>query len=151
MKHRVLRVLLVSGFVALWLAPRQPAAAAQNSQVASKVDYNRDIRPLLSDTCFTCHGPDEQQRQADLRLDSREGIFAERRGYRIVVPGNSSQSRLFQRVSAQNQAARMPPPYAEASLTNEQIELIRLWIDQGARRESHWAFSPISRPPIPRV
>ncbi len=150
MKHRVLRVLLVSGFVALWLAPRQPAAAAQNSQVASGVDYNRDIRPLLSDTCFTCHGPDEQQRQADLRLDTREGIFAERRGYRIVVPGNSSQSRLFQRVSAQNQAARMPPPYAQGSLTNEQIELIRLWIDQGARRESHWAFSPISRPPVPR-
>ena len=141
----------MSAFVALWLVPRGPTAEAQSPQVANEVDFNRDIRPLLSDTCFACHGPDEQQRQADLRLDTREGIFAQRRGYRIVVPSNSSQSRLYQRVNAENQAARMPPPYSERSLTDQQIELIRLWIDQGAKSESHWAFSPPSRPTLPRV
>lgn len=115
------------------------------------VDFDRDIRPILSDNCFTCHGPDEKQRQAALRLDTREGLFAERSGYRIVVPGDPAQSRLYQRVSHANKALRMPPPYSNRSLTDKQIELIRNWIAQGAPWREHWAYQPPKRAPLPQV
>ncbi|MBI1983722.1 MAG: DUF1549 domain-containing protein, partial [Acidobacteria bacterium] len=118
------------------------------------VDFNRDIRPILSDTCFTCHGPDEASRMAGMRLDTREGDqspFADRDGYRIIVPGNSSESRLYQKISAEDEAERMPPSFSNRTLTEKQIELIGEWIDQGARWETHWAFVPPERPPLPRV
>jgi hypothetical protein len=115
------------------------------------VDFNRDIRPILSDTCFICHGPEDKSRQGNLRLDSKEDVFAERNGYRIIVPGNSAASRLYQKVSSKEDAARMPPAYSGKSLTPKQIELLRVWIDQGAKWQSHWAFDPPKRPAIPEV
>ena len=105
-----------------------------------KVNFNRDILPILSDTCFTCHGPDDGQRQAGLRLDTREGLFADRVGYALVVPGEPSRSRLVQRISSRERAARMPPAWSDRELTNEQIDLIQQWIQQGANWQSHWAF-----------
>jgi len=115
------------------------------------VDFNRDIRPILSDACFTCHGPEEKSRQGNLRLDSKENVFAERSGYRIIVPANSAASRLYQKVSSKDDAFRMPPIRSGRSLTPKQIELLRLWIDQGAKWQSHWAFDPPKRPAIPEV
>ncbi len=115
------------------------------------VDFNRDIRPILSDTCFTCHGPDAGQRQADLRLDTQDGLFADRGDYRIVVPGDTSKSKLFERISAANEALRMPLPQSGKKLTQNQIELIREWIAQGAKWAKHWAFIPPVRPPLPAV
>jgi uncharacterized protein DUF1553/uncharacterized protein DUF1549/cytochrome c/concanavalin A-like lectin/glucanase superfamily protein len=115
------------------------------------VDFNREIRPILSDACFTCHGPEEKSRQGNLRLDTKESVFAERNGYRIIVPGDSSASRLYQKVSSKDDAFRMPPAWSGRSLTPKQIELFRVWIDQGAKWQSHWAFDPPKRPTIPEV
>lgn len=126
-----------------------PAAAAPPAP--EKVDFTRHIRPILSDKCFACHGPDEKARQAKLRLDTREGAFADRGGYQIIVPGNAAASRLFQRITHQSEALRMPPKAAGERLTQQQIDLIRRWIDQGAEWRTHWAYLPPQRPPLPEV
>jgi hypothetical protein len=124
--------------------------AAQTAQT-KPVDFNRDIRPILSDTCFTCHGPDEQTQQAGLRLDTKEGTFADRGGYQVIIPGKASESRLFQRVSAKEESLRMPPPTADRKLTQHQIDLLRRWIDEGARWETHWAYAPPKRSALPAL
>ena len=115
------------------------------------MDFNRDIRPILSDTCFKCHGPDEAARMANLRLDETEGLFVDRGGYRIIVPGNSAQSKLYQKISSKDDAFRMPPIYSGRTLTAKQIELFKAWIDQGAKWETLWSLVPPKRPPVPEV
>ena len=115
----------------------------------NKVDFNRDIRPILSETCYTCHGPDEKTRRAKLRLDIREGAFAERDGYSILKPGDSQGSELFRRVTTSDEDDRMPPRDEDESLTENQIELLRRWIDSGAVWEQHWAFIKPEAAPVP--
>jgi len=139
-------LLLLLAFVG-----NRPATVAQTNPATKPVDFNRDIRPILSDTCFTCHGPDEQTQQAGLRLDTKEGTFADRGGYQVIVPGKAAESRLFQRVSAKEESLRMPPPTADRKLTQQQIDLLRRWIDEGARWETHWAYSPPKRSSLPAV
>ncbi len=118
---------------------------------ASSIDFQRDVRPVLADNCFACHGPDGNARQADLRLDTRDGAFADRGGYRVIVPGSAAESRLYERMSHSQEIARMPPPNAERFPSPEQIETIRLWIEQGAEWSSHWAYEAPVRPDIPEV
>ena len=115
------------------------------------VDFNRDVRPILSDRCFACHGPDDKQRMANLRLDMHDGLFADRGSYKIVAPGDPAASRLLARISAANRATRMPPPQAGAVLTDAQITLVRKWIEQGAHWERHWAFVAPVAPAPPAV
>jgi len=133
------RLLLVLSTAALSLAADKP------------VDFDRDVRPILSDRCFACHGPDDKRRLANLRLDTEDGLFADRGSYRIVTPGDSAKSRLLARISAANQAARMPPAQTGAGLTETQIATIRKWIEQGAKWERHWSFVPPQRPALPSV
>ena len=116
-----------------------------------EVDFDREVRPILSDNCFTCHGPDDQQRQKGLQLDIKEGPFRDRGdfGGPVIVPGNSASSILHQRITADDPRMRMP--WGQEPLTDDQIETIRLWIDQGAEWESHWAFVPPKLPKIPVV
>ncbi len=116
-----------------------PAAQAQ------QVSYTRDVRPILSDACYACHGPDQAQRKADLRLD-RPADAA-----RVLAPGDAAASQLFQRVSHQVEAARMPPPAFPRKLTEEQIETLRRWIDQGAEWQTHWSYRAPERPVPPSV
>src|SRR5690349_24827419 len=87
---------------------------------AAPVDFDRDIRPIVSDNCYACHGPDEKKRMANLRLDIPDGGIQ-----RVVTAGDSGKSRLFQRVSAADKARRMPPPFATTTLTPKQVELIK--------------------------
>jgi hypothetical protein len=108
------------------------------------VDFQKDVRPILSDQCFACHGPDENARKADLRLDTRDGAFANRGGSSVIIAGNAADSRLYQRISHAQEVARMPPPTADRHPSPEQIETIRRWIDQGAQWQTHWAYEPIS-------
>jgi hypothetical protein len=116
-----------------------------------RVDFNRDIRPILSDTCFKCHGPDEKQRMANLRLDDTGGLFTDRGGYRIIVPGDAAQSKLYQKISTKDESMLMPPTYSGRSLTPKQIELFKTWIDQGAKWDMLWSFVPPKRSPVPEV
>src|SRR5436190_490212 len=142
--RRLFHTLLVIAGAALGLTAEQAAQP-------KGIDFNREIRPILSDNCFTCHGPDEKQRQADLRLDRPDGVFADRGGYRVIVPGRPAESRLYQRISAENRLARMPPPAANRTLAPQQVELIRRWIEQGAEYKPHWSFIPLEETPVPEV
>ncbi len=112
------------------------------------VDFDREIRPILSENCFTCHGPDAAQRMAKLRFDVPDGgAFTNN----VVNPGKSAESRLIQRVTEATPARRMPPPSTGHTLTPAQIELLKQWIDQGAKWQTHWAFVPPVRPEPPAV
>src|SRR5581483_259075 len=115
------------------------------------VDFNRDILPILSDNCFTCHGPDEPARKAKLRLDTKEGTFRERNGVVITVPGKSGVSELYRRIVSTEETEVMPPPKSKKKLTPVQIDLIKRWIDEGAHWSRHWALEPPQRPPLPKV
>ena len=149
MKLRLFFVLLASASLAWIFGATQAAPAAEAP--TKPVDFNREIRPILSDNCFKCHGPDEKMRMAKMRLDETEGLFVDRGGYKIIVPGNSAQSKIYQKISSTNAAFRMPPVYSGKTLTEKQIELIKQWIDQGAKWETQWSFVAPKRPPVPEV
>src|SRR4029079_13351859 len=113
---------------------------------------NRDIRPLLSNRCFYCHGPDEKNRKAGLRLDTFEGATKDRGGYRAISPGKPDESELLRRVSSHEPFEVMPPPQAKKPAVNAQeAELLRRWIAQGSKYEGHWAFQPLATTPAPAV
>ncbi len=112
------------------------------------VNFDREIRPILSDTCFACHGPDEQQRKAKLRFDTKEGAFAKAG---VIVPGKAAESRLIKRVLSKDPNALMPPPDSGHKLTDKQIDLLKRWIDEGAQWTEHWAFTAPKRPDLPQV
>ena len=116
-------------------------------------DYNRDIRPILSNYCYTCHGPDEQKRQTELRLDQRESAFAKvNTGIVAVVPGRSAESELYARIISTQEGVRMPPADSGKALSAAQIKLIKDWIDSGANWQGHWSFQkpqPKALPPVP--
>ena len=115
------------------------------------VDFARDIRPLLSDNCFACHGPDAKQRKADLRLDTREGALVYIDGTSAVVPGRPSESELVRRVTTDDEDDLMPPPDSGKKLDATQKALLQRWIAEGAEYELHWSYKPVTRPMPPRV
>src|SRR5271157_4043556 len=131
------------------MRPRPGVSGLPPDAPAKPVDFDRDIRPILADNCFACHGPDEKQRMANLRLDQKEELFADRGGYRIVTPGKPAESKIYQKVSSSDPSVRMPPFYSERKLTPAQIELIKRWIDEGAKYEQHWSFVAPQRPLVP--
>ena len=116
------------------------------------VDFNRDVRPILSDKCFHCHGPDEQGRKAKLRLDTREGALRERDGERVIQPGRSATSELLLRITSTHEDEVMPPPEAKLGrLSAGEVDILRRWIDAGAPYQEHWAFVPALSPAPPAV
>lgn len=115
------------------------------------VEFNRDVRPILSDFCIQCHGPDEKQRKADLRLDIESGALADHDGHRAVVPGNLSESELIQRVTSTDENERMPPAKFARQLSAEQIDILKRWIKQGAGWQKHWSLIPPQKPVLPPV
>ena len=112
---------------------------------AGGIGFNRDVRPILADKCFACHGPDENHRKAGLRLDVKEGVLAERGGERVVVPGDPSRSGLVGRIKSADADALMPPPKSGKSLSTEQVATLVRWIEEGALWQEHWAFVPPQR------
>jgi len=117
-----------------------------------KIDFNRDIRPILSDTCFACHGPDSEARETDLRFDRKESAFGELSdGGFAIVPGNSADSQLIERITSDDDALRMPPEDSNKKLTADQIKLLKQWIDAGAEWDKHWALVPPHRSQPPTV
>lgn len=118
---------------------------------AETISFDRDIRPILSDNCFLCHGPDPSSRKANLRLDLREEATADRAGKPAIVPNAPDASELIRRITAQDPEDRMPPAAFEKTLSDEQIALLREWIAQGAEWSQHWAFVPPVKPEVPEV
>jgi hypothetical protein len=115
------------------------------------IRFNRDIRPIFSDNCLSCHGPDKARRKASLRLDTREGLFSAIEGRFPIVPGKPDQSEVYQRITTHDPDDRMPKSKTGQTLTPGQIEAIKRWIEQGANWEGHWAYIPVVRPPLPAV
>ena len=114
---------------------------------AQKVDFQREIRPVLSDNCFQCHGPDQGTRMAGLRLDLKDGLLSSG----VIVSGKPAESKLYQRIAETDEARRMPPRYSHKSLTPTQISRVKLWIEQGAPWVEHWAYSAPVKAPLPTV
>jgi len=114
------------------------------------ISFNRDIRPILSDKCFACHGFDAKKRQAELRLDTVEGAIREHDGVTAIVPGDLAKSELWRRVNSDDETERMPPPESNKSLTAAEKDLLKRWVEQGAAYQKHWSFEPIQRPAVPQ-
>ncbi len=117
-------------------------------QTSTPIDFNRDIRPILSDNCFQCHGPDDQARMAKLRFDTQDGAFAKAG---VIIAGDAANSHLIKRVITTNPDTVMPPPATGHKLSDAQIGTLKQWINEGAAWGSHWAFIAPQRAPLPAV
>ena len=115
------------------------AAVASASVSAGEIEFSRDVRPILSDKCFQCHGPSED-READLRLDTREGATDW-----SIVPGKPDESVFVERINATDEDDVMPPPSSHKTLTDEEKEILQQWIVEGAEYQAHWSLRPVSR------
>ena len=142
--HRWPRLPSLRFLLALYAIPSLPAAPI--------VDFARDVRPILSDRCFSCHGPDESKRQAGLRLDTEDGAKKMRGAHAPIVPGDAGASEILKRVAPELPARRMPPPYSDRKpLTEKEVATLRAWIEQGAKWQGHWSFTAPVRPALPEV
>ncbi|MED5584893.1 MAG: PSD1 and planctomycete cytochrome C domain-containing protein [Verrucomicrobiota bacterium] len=124
------------------------ALVLSSSPIAAEpqVNFNRDIRPILANRCFQCHGPDEKERKSELRLDTREGALADLGGYAAIVAGNAAGSELLERITAKDPEELMPPAKSKKPrLTESEVMLFRQWINQGAEYQGHWAFAPLGK------
>jgi hypothetical protein len=136
---------------ALAFGPPSRSASADTPKPPT-IDFNKQIRPILSENCFACHGPDEKQRKAKLRLDVKEGAFGKlRHGGFAVVPGKPDESEMITRVSSDDPGEKMPPPNSRKSLKPEQIALLKQWVEQGAPWSQHWAFVAPKKSELPKV
>ncbi len=144
------RSLLAFASLAISLAIAAPCSAG--TPTTRHVNFSRDIRPILSNTCYKCHGPDEQGRKAGLRLDTKAGAYAKlESGDAAIVPGSSTKSAMYQRLTSRDADVKMPPPDSGKTISAEQIELIKQWIDEGAEFHPHWSFVPPQHPPAPLI
>jgi len=122
-----------------------------SQSLTQPLNYDRDVRPILSENCFQCHGQDSKKRMAGLRLDSFETATADRHGHAALVPGKPEESLIYQRITAEPRARRMPPVSANKNLTPEQVAVLKRWIEEGGQYAKHWAFVPPVRPPVPNA
>jgi hypothetical protein len=143
----LLKILIIGLVLCCFVSLPGIRATANNN---GTVSFNRDIRPIFSDTCFHCHGPDKNARKAGLRLDLREeAIKKSKSGIIPIVPGKPEESEIIRRIFSDNEYEMMPPKEAHKTLTAQQKELIRRWVAEGANYEGHWAYQPIKRPAVP--
>lgn len=150
-----LAAAVLTGLTLVAIIGMMPTARAGQrrtpSPPAAKVDFSRDIRPILSTKCFACHGADPETRLAGLRLDRRQDAVAPRGATRPVTPGDAAHSEVYRRIAARDPARRMPPPGSGRILAAHDVDLLKRWIDQGAPYAEHWAFRKPERPPVPTV
>src|SRR5262249_8311718 len=141
----MMRQLLCGAAAGIW-ALTVVAAAPPN-----RISFNRDVRPIMSDTCFRCHGPDRNARKAEMRLDLRdEATKPTRSGRTPIVPGDADRSEIVAGVFSRGRSV-MPPTYAHKELTRAKKDVIRRGVAEGAVYEGHWAYQPVRRPPVPDV
>ncbi|HZK64560.1 MAG TPA: PSD1 and planctomycete cytochrome C domain-containing protein [Puia sp.] len=146
-------LLSVSGAVFLVQSCRNVSGASLEKS-SNEVSYNFNVRPILSDKCYACHGPDANKRKAGLRLDIQDEAYKALKDNphaHALVPGDPLHSELYLRISTKDTSERMPPPSFNASLSPEEIEILRKWISQGAKYEKHWAFIPPKQSALPKI
>lgn len=149
--HGSLAVRVAVGVLALLISVTSGLATSGPLAAAEKeVDFNRDIRPILSNKCYTCHGPDDATLEAELRLDLRESSTEDRGGYQAIAPGSPDDSELLRRVMARDDE-QMPPAESGKPLTDSEVKLLRQWIAEGAHYARHWSYEPPIRPTPPTV
>lgn len=145
MQRKVSEMTLRGGLIALLYFFSLPAVAADS------LSFNKDIRAILSENCFSCHGLDEAQRKASLRLDLPERAYAEIDGIRPIVPGHPDQSELVRRILSDDPDEHMPPAKSKKTLTSAQKDMLQRWIKEGAKYERHWSLEPPKKPNLPGV
>ena len=144
-------VAVIGSVIAIWELPSAVAAPPKTTAPA-EIRYGQHIRPILSDRCFKCHGPDQAARQSDLRLDDRASATVDRGGYAAIVPGDVEASELWLRVNHHDPDERMPPSDSgKKPLTAQEKSMLRQWIEAGAQYEDHWSYVPPQRPEVPAV
>ena len=136
--------LALATFIAI-MATRQGVWAGEPELIS----FNRHVRPILSDKCFACHGFDAKKRQAELRLDTPEGAREAHSGKAAIVANDLAASELWRRINSSDEAEAMPPAESHKSLSTEEKAILRLWIEQGANYQKHWAFEAITTPQVP--
>ena len=141
-----LKMAFISAVMAV-AAMGRPARA--EAPVPKEIDFNRDVRAILSNNCYACHGPDKNKRKADLRLDTKEGITAVLEDRHVTVPGHPEKSELFLRVTSQDPDERMPDPKSNKKLSDRDIAVVKRWIEQGAQWKGHWAYLKPAKPQVP--
>ncbi|MFB0944617.1 MAG: PSD1 and planctomycete cytochrome C domain-containing protein [Spirosomataceae bacterium] len=144
-----LSILLTS---AIYSCSDSSSVEEQLAEVPETIDYNFHVRPILSDRCFVCHGPDANKREAGLRLDTEEGAYAalkENPGAHAIVAGSVDKSELFQRIISTDSTELMPPPESNLALKGFEIEILKKWIEQGAKYKPHWAFISPEKSELP--
>ena len=156
MRSRSLAIITsIAGSICLAVSCLNHRGGPESEKIPEVVSYNYDIRPILSDKCFKCHGPDANHREAHLRLDIADSAYAPlhvTKGAFAIVPGNPDASMLLKRVSSSDPEFRMPPPDAHLGvLTPHEQKLFAKWIRQGAKYERHWAFTPPVKAPLPEI
>ncbi|MCP4099527.1 MAG: hypothetical protein GY748_25180, partial [Planctomycetaceae bacterium] len=142
--QKTARWLIVSGFVGLIILVLVGDANAfddsHDAKTETPISYNRDIRPILSENCFACHGMDAGNREADLRLDLYEAAVGKEEDGAAIVAGQPDESLIWQRILETDPDVVMPPPESKKTLTDDQKQMLRRWIKQGAEYQKHWAF-----------
>ncbi len=159
LKIKVLKIIVsrqrLIGRCVLLLICGQSGLMALAGPPAKPIDFNRDIRPILSNNCFFCHGPDAEERKGGgehgLRLDTAAGIIEDLGGYQAIVPGHPEQSALIERIISKEDYERMPPPDLGKTLTEKEVELLSEWIRQGAKFAPHWSYEAPVRPEPPQI
>ncbi|MBN71998.1 MAG: hypothetical protein CME32_22295 [Gimesia sp.] len=143
-----LRIVLLPLIFSLWGVSLLHTAEESGP---AQIEFNRDIRPILSEKCLHCHGPDAATREADLRLDDQENTFRPRDGYRIIDRRHPHQSKLLKRLITTDESLKMPPIDSGKELSTREIDLLKRWIEAGATYQQHWSFIPPQRPNLPDV
>lgn len=141
--------LALTGLLVWETSAGTPSSGA--AEVQDRISFNRDVRPILSNNCFQCHGPDAGTREADLRFDTQQGLFADLDGAPLIDPGDPENSELFYRITAEHGSDKMPPVDSGLALTADQVATIEQWIREGAEWEGHWAYQAVVRPEPPVV
>ena len=145
----MIRFLLAALLVSSFAFRGDPLRA---DEPAKKLDFNKDVRSILSDNCFKCHGFDDKKREAGLRLDTLEGASSKlESGDQAIVPGNPDASTLIKRITSTNPDEVMPPPATGKTITPAQVEILKQWIREGAEFKKHWSFNAIDRPSLPET
>ncbi|MDP4214029.1 MAG: PSD1 and planctomycete cytochrome C domain-containing protein [Bacteroidota bacterium] len=152
--RKLILFLLLSVSAAVFLVQSCRNASGASLEKSSEISYNFKVRPILSDKCYACHGPDANKRKAGLRLDIEAEAYKALKDNpkaHALVPGDPFHSELYLRISSKDTSELMPPPSSNLSLTPEEIEILKKWISQGARYEKHWAFTPPVQAPLPKI